>query len=111
MIREVRKVSLRSPLQASGPMGCRAPLIVAALFGTVVMFSPPAAARNNVAPAIIGGLIGLGVGAAIAGSAAPPAYGYGYGPPPPAYYPPPPGYYSPPPQYYAPPPPPVYYGR
>jgi hypothetical protein len=52
---------------------------------------------NNVAPAIIGGLIGLGVGAAIASG------GYGY-------YAPPPVYYGPPPGYYAPPPPAVYYG-
>jgi hypothetical protein len=53
---------------------------------------------SNVAPAIIGGLIGLGLGAAIASG------GYGY-------YAPPPVYYGPPPGYYAPPPPPVYYGR
>jgi len=52
---------------------------------------------NNVAPAIIGGLIGLGVGAAIASG------GYGY-------YAPPPVYYGPPRGYYAPPPPAVYYG-
>jgi hypothetical protein len=44
--------------------------------------------------AIIGGLLGLGVGAAIAS---------GGGVPPPAYYAPPPGYYTPPP-------PAVYYG-
>ena len=48
--------------------------------------------------AIIGGIIGLGLGAAIAGAGQPPAY---YGPPP-AYYP-----Y---PGYYPPPPPTVYYG-
>jgi hypothetical protein len=46
--------------------------------------------------AIIGGLIGLGLGAAIASQG-------GYAPPPPAYYGPSPGYY-------APPPPAVYYG-
>ena len=45
--------------------------------------------------AIIGGLLGLGVGAAIASG--------GYAAPPPAYYGPAPGYY-------APPPPAVYYG-
>ncbi len=52
--------------------------------------------------AIIGGtLLGLGIGAAIAGAyVPPPVY---YAPPPPAYYPPP-GYYAPPPGYYAPPP-------
>jgi len=51
--------------------------------------------------AIIGGLIGLGLGAAIAsgGYAAPPAY---YGPPP--------VYYGPPSAYYPSAPPPVYYG-
>jgi hypothetical protein len=46
--------------------------------------------------AIAAGLIGLGVGAAIASSG-------GYAAPPPAYYGPPPGYYRPPP-------PAVYYG-
>jgi hypothetical protein len=50
---------------------------------------------GNNSAAIIGGLIGLGLGAAIASG--------GYAPPPPAYYGPPPGYY-------APPPPAVYYG-
>lgn len=45
--------------------------------------------------AIAAGLIGLGVGAAIASG--------GYRAPPPAYYGPPPGYYTPPP-------PAVYYG-
>ena len=47
--------------------------------------------------AIIGGIIGLGVGAAIASN------GYYAAPPPPVYYGAPPAYY------YA-PPPPVYYG-
>jgi hypothetical protein len=47
--------------------------------------------------AIIGGIVGLGLGAALYGSA-----------PPSAYYPPPRGYYQPPPYYY--PPPAVYYG-
>ncbi len=89
-------------------MGFWARLVVAALFVGGVAVSPPAQARGNAAPAIIGGLIGLGIGAAIAGSAQPPPYGYQA--PPPAYYPPPPGYYAPPPQYYAPPPPAVYYG-
>jgi hypothetical protein len=51
--------------------------------------------HNNAGAAIIGGLIGLGVGAAIASG--------GYAAPPPAYYAPAPGYY-------APPPPAVYYG-
>lgn len=55
---------------------------------------------NNAAAAgaaIIGGIVGLGLGAAIASG------GYGY-------YAPPPVYYGPPPGYYAPPPPAVYYG-
>jgi len=53
--------------------------------------------------AIVGGaLLGLGVGAAVAGA---------YAPPPAYYYPPPPAYYYPPPAapYYAPPPPPSGY--
>ena len=90
-------------------MGCWKRLIVAALFATMVALSPPSAQASNVGPAVVGGLLGLGLGLAIAGSTPPPAYGYG--PPPPAYYPPPPGYYAPPPGYYAPPPPSIYYGR
>jgi len=86
---------------------CR--LGTAALFvAASVTIAPPAQARSA-APAILGALIGIGIGAAIAGSTPPPPVGY-Y-PPPPAYYPPPPGYYGPPPGYYAPPPPAVYYGR
>jgi hypothetical protein len=54
---------------------------------------------GGAAAAIIGGLIGLGVGAAISNQ--------GYAPP--GYYAPPPAYYGPPPGYYA-PPPAVYYG-
>ena len=57
---------------------------------------------NNAGAAIVGGLVGLGVGAAIASG--------GYYAPPPVYYGPPPVYYGPPPGYYAPPPPAVYYG-
>jgi hypothetical protein len=49
---------------------------------------------NNAGAAIIGGLVGLGVGAAIASG---------------GYYAPP-VYYGPPPGYYTPPPPAVYYG-
>jgi hypothetical protein len=52
---------------------------------------------NAAGAAIIGGLIGLGLGAAIA------SQGYPAPPPPPVYYGSPPAYY------YA-PPPPVYYG-
>jgi hypothetical protein len=85
-------------------------LIIAAAMVTALAFAPVAQARdwrghggyrgdyrhhNNAGAAIIGGLIGLGVGAAIASG--------GYAVPPPAYY------YSPP-GYYAPPPPAVYYG-
>jgi hypothetical protein len=50
---------------------------------------------NNAGAAIVGGLVGLGVGAAIGSG---------------GYYAPPPVYYGPPPGYYAPPPPAVYYG-
>jgi len=50
--------------------------------------------HGNAGAAIVGGLVGLGLGAAIAsgGSYAPPVY------------------YGPPPGYYTPPPPAVYYG-
>jgi hypothetical protein len=51
---------------------------------------------NAAGAAIIGGIIGLGVGAAIA------SHGY--------YAPPPPVYYGSPPAYYYAPPPTVYYG-
>ena len=57
--------------------------------------------NNPAAAAIIGGLVGLGVGAAIAsggGYYAPP--GYYYDAPPPTYYAPPPAYYEPPPGAY-----------
>jgi hypothetical protein len=81
-------------------------LFVAAIFVAIVAPSPPAQADS----AVPGILLGIGIGALIAGSTQPPP-SYGYGQPPAAYYPPPPGYYAPPPQYYAPPPPAVYYGR
>lgn len=58
--------------------------------------------HGNPGAAIIGGIIGLGLGAAIAGASQPP--------PPAYYYAPPPVYYTPPPVYYTPPPPAVYYG-
>jgi hypothetical protein len=54
---------------------------------------------NAAGAAIIGGIVGLGLGAAIASN----SYGGYYAPPPPVYYGPPAGYY-------APPPPAVYYG-
>lgn len=57
---------------------------------------------NAAGAAIIGGLVGLGLGAAIASGGG--YYGY------PGYYAPPYTYYAPPPAYYTPPPPPVYYG-
>jgi hypothetical protein len=57
---------------------------------------------NAAGAAIIGGLVGLGLGAAITSNG-----GY-YGSP--GYYAPPYSYYGPPPAYYTPPPPPVYYG-
>jgi hypothetical protein len=47
---------------------------------------------NNAGAAIAGGLIGLGIGAAIASG--------GYYAPPPVYYGAPPGYYAPPPAVY-----------
>ena len=50
---------------------------------------------GNAGAAIVGGIVGLGVGAAIASG---------------GYYAPPPVYYGPPPGYYASPPPAVYYG-
>ena len=90
-------------------------LTAAILMAGVVAASPAQAQRhrgdyhgysgrthnNNNTAAIIGGIIGLGLSAAILGSVQPPpAY----------YYPPPPAYY-PPYRYYPPPPPPtVYYG-
>ena len=55
---------------------------------------------NAAGAAIIGGLVGLGLGAAIASNG-------GYAP---GYYAPPYNYYAPPPAYYTPPPPAVYYG-
>ena len=57
---------------------------------------------NAAGAAIIGGLVGLGIGAAIASGG-----GY-YGSP--GYYAPPYSYYGPPAGYYTPAPPPVYYG-
>ena len=57
---------------------------------------------NAAGAAIVGGLVGLGLGAAIASSG-----GY-YGAP--GYYAPPYSYYGPPSGYYTPAPPPVYYG-
>jgi hypothetical protein len=90
-------------------MARRTRLLIAALAVVGMSAAVPAQARdyrhyrhyehhhrggNAAAAAIIGGIIGLGVGAAIAGSA------------PPAYYPPP-GYYPPPAVYYGSP----YYGR
>jgi hypothetical protein len=89
---------------------------VAALLATIALGTGPAQARDwrgrgdyyrggggyhrggGGGAAIVGGLIGLGLGAAIASG----NRGYGYAPPP--------AYYGPPPGYYAPPPPAVYYG-
>ncbi len=77
----------------------------AALAATALVAAAPADARgwggyrgyghrggDAGAAALVGGIVGLGVGAAIASSSRPAYYGYG-------------GYYAPPP----PPPPPVYY--
>src|SRR5579863_7554369 len=85
-------------------------LMTAAALAAALAMAPAAQARdgrghggyrghgggNAAGAAIVGGLIGLGLGAAIASQG-------GYPAPPPAYYGPPPGYY-------APPPPAVYYG-
>jgi hypothetical protein len=87
-------------------MGFCIRLVVAAVFVATAALSPPAQARGSAVPGI---LLGIGIGALIAGSTQPPPNRYGQ--PPAAYYPPPPGYYAPPPQYYAPPPPAIYYGR
>jgi len=57
---------------------------------------------NAAGAAIVGGLLGLGLGAAIASGGG--YYGY------PGYYATPYSYYAPPPAYYTPAPPPVYYG-
>jgi hypothetical protein len=57
---------------------------------------------NAAGAAIVGGLVGLGLGAAIASSGG--YYGY------PGYYTTPYNYYAPPPAYYTPAPPSVYYG-
>ncbi|HEX3953105.1 MAG TPA: hypothetical protein VHW90_06005 [Stellaceae bacterium] len=95
-------------------MGFPARVITAALLAVTLATAPVAQARDwhgrggyhggyrgghghgAAGAAIVGGLIGLGLGAAIAS-------GGGYPAPPPAYYGPRPGYY-------APPPPAVYYG-
>ncbi len=59
-------------------------------------------------PVVAGTLLGLGLGAVVAGALAPPVYA----PPPPVVYAPPPVVYAPPPVLYAaPPPPPGYYYR
>ena len=58
--------------------------------------------NNNAAgAAIVGGIVGLGLGAAIASGGGYGPYSYSYSP-----Y----NYYTPPPAYYTPAPPPVYYG-
>lgn len=83
-------------------------LFTAAVVAAALAIAPVAQARdwhgrrdyrghghgNAAGAAIVGGLIGLGLGAAIASQ--------GYAPPP--------AYYGPPRGYYAPPPPAVYYG-
>jgi len=71
----------------------------------------PAAAHGDGGAALAAGIIGLGVGAAIASDHPHYHRHYYYGPPRPVYYGPPPGNYAPPPVYYAPPPPYGYYGR
>jgi hypothetical protein len=92
-------------------MAFRARFLVAAALVAGLAIAPAAHAdqwhryrhhNNNAAgAAIVGGLVGLGLGAAIASNG-----GY-YGWP---YYYTPYNYYAPPPAYYTPAPPPVYYG-
>jgi len=87
----------------SGKIAAGAGLAIACTLG----LAQPAAAHDDAGVAVAAGILGLGVGAAIA-SDHPHYYHrrhYYYAPPPPvAYYPPPYAYY------YAPPPPPRYYG-
>lgn len=68
--------------------------------GTVGV-TAPAQARVSDGVAVLSGLAGLGIGAAIASDH--PRHYYRedayYAPPPPRYYGPPPGYYAPPPPY------------
>src|ERR1700690_1347181 len=66
-------------------MGFWTRLVVAALFLGTTALSPPAQAGR----AVPGILLGIGIGALIAGSTQPPPNRYGQ--PPAAYYPPPPG--------------------
>ena len=94
-------------------MAIRAKLLAAgALAASLTAVSPAAHADrwhhyryynngNAAGAAIVGGLVGLGLGAAIASGNG--DYGWPY------YYSPY-GYYTPPPAYYTPAPPPVYYG-
>lgn len=75
-------------------------LVLASMLG----LAQPAAAHDDAAVAVAAGILGLGVGAAIASDHPHYRHHYYYAPPPPVvYYPPPPAYY------YAPPPPPPYY--
>jgi len=66
----------------------------------------PAAAHADGGDAVIAGIVGLGLGVAIASDHPHHYHRYYYAPPPPVYYAPPPpyGYYGPPRGYYAPPP-------
>lgn len=112
-------------LRKIGLLAAAAPVFAA------MMFAAPAPAHadrwhrgggGNAGAVIAGGLIGLGVGAVVAGALQPvvpvperPVY-YAPPPPPPVYYAPAPAYYAPPPAYYVapgyyapPPPPPGYY--
>lgn len=82
----------------------RSATALAVLGAVIVPVVLPAPAQAWWGPgAVVGGtLLGLGIGAAVAGAYAPRVY---Y--PPPVYYVPPPAYYyAPPPAYYVPPPPP-----
>ena len=82
---------------------------IAAVGGIVIASTlgvQPAAAHDDDGAALVAGIVGLGIGAAIASDHPHYRRHYYYAPPPPpvVYYAPPPAYY------YAPPPPPPYYG-
>jgi hypothetical protein len=92
----------------TGKAAAAVALIAASSLGAI----QPAAAHSDDGAAVIAGLFGLGIGAAIASDHAHHYHHHRYyAPPPPAYYAPPPPYGGPPPGYYAPPPPYGYYGR
>jgi hypothetical protein len=88
-----------------GKIAAASGIVAASTFGVI----QPAAAHADPGVAVAAGILGLGVGAAIASDHPHYRRHYYYAPPPPPYY----GYYAPPPAYYYAPPPPYYgyYGR